>query len=70
MISSFENAERRIFMSATLADDGVLVSTIGLKEDEMQTIITPDKANDIGDRLILFPKHLNSDISDESIKEK
>ena len=52
-ISGFENAMRRIFMSATLADD-----------------ITPEKANDIGDRLILFPTHLNKLITDEEIKRK
>lgn len=69
-ISSFENANRRIFMSATLADDSVFVSTIGLKQGMITDIITPDKANDIGDRLILFPKHLNSTISDEEIRTK
>lgn len=69
-IQSFENAKRRIFMSATLADDSVFVSAIGLKENSITDIITPDKANDIGDRLILFPQHLNNNISDIEIKEK
>lgn len=69
-IKSFENATRRIFMSATLADDSVFVSAIGLKENSITDIITPDKANDIGDRLILFPQHLNNNITDTEIKEK
>ena len=69
-IASFENATRRIFMSATLSDDSVFVSAVGLKKDDIADIITPEEANDIGDRLILFPKHLNSSISDEQIKEK
>lgn len=69
-IISFENASRRIFMSATLADDSVFVSALGMKKEEIADIITPDKANDIGDRLILFPKHLNSTITDEQIKAK
>ncbi|MCH5248357.1 MAG: DEAD/DEAH box helicase family protein [Lachnospiraceae bacterium] len=69
-IKSFENATRRIFMSATLADDSVFVSALGLKENGITDIITPDKANDIGDRLILFPQHLNSSITDIEIKEK
>jgi len=69
-ISSFENATRRIFMSATLSDDSVFVSAIGLKKDKITDIITPDKANDIGDRLILFPKHLNGTIFDEEIRAK
>ncbi|GHU53770.1 DEAD/DEAH box helicase [Clostridia bacterium] len=70
IISSFENALRRIFMSATLADDGVFVSAIGLKKEEISDIITPEKANDIGDRLILFPTHLNKAVTDEDIKAK
>ena len=28
----------------------------------MRNIITPENANDIGDRLIIFPKYVNSDI--------
>ena len=69
-IRSFENAERRIFMSATLSDDSVFVSTMGLEENDVENIITPEKANDIGDRLILFPKHLNNHFTDENIRDK
>ncbi len=69
-ISSFANAQRRIFMSATLSDDSVFVSALGLKENDIRNIITPDNANDIGDRLILFPRHLNSAISNDDIKSK
>lgn len=69
-IKSFEAADRRIFMSATLSDDSVFVSSVGLRPQDISTIITPDKANDIGDRLILFPRHLNSSITDENIRDK
>lgn len=68
-ISSFEHAQRRLFMSATLADDSVFVSAIGLKSAEISNIITPEKANDIGERLILFPKHLNPRIADDDVKK-
>lgn len=68
-ISSFEQAQRRIFMSATLADDSVFVSAMGLSNADFSNIITPEKANDIGERLILFPKHLNSRITDEQVKK-
>jgi len=68
-ISSFDQAKRRVFMSATLADDSVFVSTIGLKHTDIENIITPEKANDLGERLILFPKYLNSKIADEHIKQ-
>ena len=69
-VTGFENAQRRIFMSATLSDDSVFVSTLGLNKDDVSEIITPDNANDIGDRLILFPRHLNRDITNDAIKER
>lgn len=67
-IVNFEEAQRRIFMSATLADDSVFISSIGLCENDISNIITPEKANDVGERLIICPKYLNSKISDEEIK--
>ena len=69
-ISSLEEASRRIYMSATLADDSVFVSALGLDTEDMKNIITPENANDMGDRLIIFPKYVNCDISDIEIKEK
>ena len=69
-ISSLEEASRRIYMSATLADDSVFVSALGLAKEDMKNIITPENANDIGDRLIIFPKYVNSDISEIEIREK
>ena len=68
-ITSFEHANRRIFMSATLADDSIFVSTLGLEQDDVANIITPEKANDVGDRLILFPKHLNAALDDNCVKQ-
>lgn len=69
-ITSFVNAKRRIFMSATLSDDSVFVSAVGLHKEDISQIIVPENANDIGDRLILFPKHLNNKITNDEIKEK
>lgn len=67
-ISSFIRAERRIFMSATLSDDSVFISALGLTPTDLSDIISPEKANDIGDRLILFPQVINKNISDNDIK--
>lgn len=69
-IKNFVNAQRRIFMSATLSDDSVFTSAIGLRKEDVSSIISPDNANDIGDRLILFPRHLNSEITNDDIKNK
>lgn len=68
-ISSLGEASRRIYMSATLADDSVFVSALGLNTDDMKNIITPENANDIGDRLVIFPKYVNCNISEIEIKE-
>lgn len=69
-ISSFIRAKRRVFMSATLADDSVFCTDLGLNSSEISTIISPEKANDIGDRLIIFPQVMNKQIADDEIKGK
>lgn len=67
-ISSFCNAKRRIFMSATLCDDSQLVSTFDI--NDVTKAITPKQANDIGDRMILFPQAYSPLIKDDDIKSK
>ncbi|MGG3452308.1 DEAD/DEAH box helicase family protein [Domibacillus aminovorans] len=67
-LPSFNNAERRIFMSATIADDSVLVSHFNIKPDSIKEAITPDSSNDIGERMILIPQELNPDIKDDDLK--
>lgn len=69
-IRSLESAARRIYMSATLADDSMFISAFGMDEHDVENIISPKYANDIGDRMILFPQHLNPEIRDEEIKEQ
>jgi len=69
-ISSFSRAERRIFMSATLSDDSVFSTSLDVDPSDVDTIITPRKANDIGDRLIIFPQAINKNITIEEIKGK
>lgn len=66
-ITGFVNAKRRIFMTATLPDDSIFISAIGLKKSDLH-IISPEKANDIGDRLILFPQFTSPSIQDIEIK--
>lgn len=69
-ISNFSNAERRIFMSATLSDDSILVSHFNIDNEKIKHIITPEKADDLGERLILFPNIINPKFSDEDLKQK
>ena len=70
-ISGFDQAKRRIYMSATLSDDSAMVSTFGLQiKENDEVVISPKKANDIGARVILAPGYLNQKISDEQIRNK
>lgn len=67
-IASFHRARRRIYMTATLADDGVLVTKLGAKTDWVQDPIKPKGAGEIGDRMIIVPQEVNTDITDDDIK--
>ena len=68
VIPSFGNAARRIVMSATLADDSILVSHFNFAPVSIIKSITPSVANDIGDRMILIPQELNGDFGDDVLK--
>ncbi len=54
-IKSFDDAKRRIYMSATLPDDSPFATVMGVDFKEDMRVITPEKANDIGERLIVVP---------------
>ncbi|SCG83984.1 hypothetical protein DW1_2420 [Proteiniborus sp. DW1] len=69
-ISSFYNTKRKIFMSATLADDSILVSHFNVNIEKLDKIITPARADDIGDRLILVPQEINTNLTDDDLKNK
>lgn len=69
MIPSVVNADRRIFMTATLADDSILISHFGVQRDNISQPIVPDSAGDVGDRMILLPQVINPAITEEDIKK-
>lgn len=68
-IPSVEFAERKIFMTATLADDSVLASHFGITDNRAYQAICPASFGDIGDRLILMPQVINPELSDDDIKK-
>jgi len=68
VISSFNNASRRIFMSATLCNDNILSTHLDIDIDSV-SVITPEYANDIGDRMIVVPQIINPDITEDKIRE-
>lgn len=69
MVPSFENAKRRIYMTATLSDDSVLVTHMGASIDCVSNPIIPDSAGDMGDRIILTPMQTSSCITYETVKK-
>jgi hypothetical protein len=68
VIPSFGAAKRRVFMSATFADDSVLVSQFDVNPTALERLVVPDTANDIGDRMILVPQALIKGLDEKSIK--
>ncbi|MAT06291.1 MAG: hypothetical protein CL424_14735 [Acidimicrobiaceae bacterium] len=55
VVPSFHKAARRLFLTATLADDNVLVTDFGADPVSVSKPIVPKSASDLGDRLILSP---------------
>jgi hypothetical protein len=68
-VGSFAQARRRIYLTATLADDSVLVTNFDADPSSVDRPITPVTAADLGDRMILAPQEINATIGEEAIRE-
>lgn len=68
-VPSFEGAQRKIYTTATLADDSALITVLAASPDAVAKPITPSSAGDIGDRMIIVPQSLNPSVVDDEIKE-
>lgn len=68
VIPALESAHRKIFMTATLADDSILSTHFGVAPDLLNEPITPDSAGDVGDRMILMPQVITPTTTDDDIK--
>ena len=55
IVPSFAKCSRRVFMSATLSDDGVLVRTFGASAESISRPITTRSVAGMGERMILAP---------------
>lgn len=54
-IRAFTQAKHRLFMSATLADDSVLVRELGVSSESAMTPVVPESDRGLGERMILAP---------------
>ena len=68
IIQSFQRAERRIYMTATLADDSVIVTHFGAVPNNLAKPIIPSSSQSMGERMILMPQELNSDLSTADVR--
>lgn len=69
IISSYTEARRRVYMTATLADDSVLTTKMGVEAKCITAPIVPSSASDIGDRLILSPMEYLPSTESEKIRD-
>lgn len=68
VIPSFAHAKRRIYMTATLADDTILVSHFQASAEDVAKPIRPKGGGDIGDRMILAPQEITPSITVEEVR--
>lgn len=69
MLPTFRDAERRIYMSATISDDSEIVRTFDASKESIRKPITATTVAGIGERLILVPELMNFNApSDELVK--
>lgn len=63
LIQSFRRAKRRIYMTATLADDSVISTHFGADPKKIAKPIVPTSSQSMGERMILMPQELNPDLT-------
>lgn len=69
IIRAFDDANHRIYMTATLADDSVLVTHFGARADELTAPIVPTSPQIMGERMILMPQDINPEINMEMMRD-
>lgn len=65
----FANARRRVYLTATLADDGVLVTDFDADAGAVESPVVPASAGDIGDRLILVPQQTHPGADPDEVRD-
>jgi len=55
MLPTFDDAKRRIYMSATIADDSEIVRTFGAAQEAISKPLTSTSLAGVGERMILVP---------------
>lgn len=67
-VHSFAEAQRRVFLTATLANDSALITDFDADPALVSEPIQPLTAGDIGERMILAPQEINSTITEDNVR--
>jgi len=62
-VTRFAEAQHRLYLTATLADDSVLVTDFAADPTSVTRPISPATAGDLGERMILAPQEVNPGLS-------
>ena len=68
LIQPFRRAKRRIYMTATLADDSVVVTHFGADPDTLTKPIVPSSSQSMGERMVLMPQELNPSVTTADVR--
>lgn len=69
LIMAFSKAKRRIYTTATLADDSVLVTHFGAASENLGNPIVPTSSQSMGERMILMPLELSAALDADAIRK-
>jgi hypothetical protein len=69
-VHSFADAQRRVFLTATLANDSALITDFDADPALVSEPIQPLTAGDIGERMILAPQEISPSITADDIRAK
>lgn len=67
IIPTYHNA-KKIIVSATLPDDSILNSSLGISEEALNRSIKPLSGGDLGERLIIIPEELTPKFNKDEFK--
>ncbi|MBN2833600.1 MAG: DEAD/DEAH box helicase family protein [Candidatus Delongbacteria bacterium] len=64
---SFNNAEMRVFMSATLSDDSSLIKDLNVSKSALMSPLKNAEKKWSGEKLVIFPESIAKDINHDAI---
>lgn len=67
-VHSFADAQRRVFLTATLANDSALITDFDADPAFVSEPIQPLTAGDIGERMIMAPQEINTSIMEDDVR--